>query len=102
MDSFLMIQRLLHLPRIFMAAVMFVCVAAHADAAPDYQLSAGDVIKIQVFQNPDLTIDARLSEDGSITYPLIGAAKLGGLSTAAAEKTIADALRNGGFMQNPQ
>jgi len=69
---------------------------------PDYSLGAGDSIRVLVFQNPDLTIDARVSENGSITYPLIGAVELGGLSIAAAETKIANALKDGGFVQQPQ
>ncbi|WP_114971764.1 polysaccharide export protein EpsE [Rhodoferax ferrireducens] len=69
---------------------------------PDYPLGVGDAIRIQVFQNPDLTIETRVSENGSITYPLIGAVEIGGLSIAAAEKKIADALQKGGFIQKPQ
>ncbi|MEO8120424.1 MAG: polysaccharide biosynthesis/export family protein, partial [Rhodoferax sp.] len=52
---------------------------------PDYPLGVGDAIRIQVFQNPDLTIETRVSENGSITYPMIGAVEIGGLSIAAAE-----------------
>ena len=74
----------------------------HAQAGLDYALGAGDAIRVQVFQNPDLTIEARVSETGSINYPLIGAVQLGGLSIAAAEAKIADALRTGGFVQKPQ
>ncbi len=72
------------------------------DGKTDYPLGAGDTIKVQVFQNPDLTIESRVSESGSITYPLIGNVPLGGLSVAAAEKKIADALQVGGFIQKPQ
>jgi polysaccharide export outer membrane protein len=43
-----------------------------------------------------------VSESGSITYPLIGSVDVGGLSTAAAEQKLADALAKGGFLQNPQ
>ena len=71
-------------------------------AQPDYQLGAGDAIHIQVFQNPDLTIDTRVSENGTITYPLIGELTIGALPIAAAEKKIADALEKGGFLQKPQ
>ena len=71
-------------------------------AQPDYQLGAGDAIHIQVFQNPDLTIDTRVSENGTITYPLIGELAIGALPIAAAEKKIADALEKGGFLQKPQ
>ncbi len=73
-----------------------------AQAQSDYPLGAGDALRIQVFQNPDLTIETRVSENGSITYPLIGALELGGLSIAVAEKKIADALQKGGFIQKPQ
>ncbi|NBX20375.1 MAG: polysaccharide export protein EpsE, partial [Betaproteobacteria bacterium] len=72
------------------------------DGKSDYPLGAGDTIRVQVFQNPDLTIETRVSESGIITYPLIGAVPLGGLSVAAAEKKIADALQTGGFIQKPQ
>ncbi|HEY0887248.1 MAG TPA: polysaccharide biosynthesis/export family protein, partial [Ramlibacter sp.] len=41
-------------------------------AAPEYKLSPGDAIKVQVYQNPDLTLEARVSESGSISYPLVG------------------------------
>ncbi len=75
----------------------------HAQAnKPDYQLAAGDVIRIQVFQNPDLTLETRVSENGSITYPLIGSVDLSGLPIAQAEGRIAEALQKGGFIRQPQ
>ena len=40
--------------------------------APDYLLGAGDDIRIQVFQNPELTVETRVPETGVIAYPLIG------------------------------
>ena len=75
---------------------------AHADTMPDYTLGAADSIHIQVFQNADLTLDTRVSEDGTITFPLIGSVVVGHLSIAAAERKLADALQSGGFIQNPQ
>lgn len=68
----------------------------------DYVLGPGDTIKISVFQNPDLSLTTRVSENGSITYPLIGAVQVGGLSTSGAEKRIAKALKDGAFLINPQ
>ena len=73
-----------------------------ADAAFDYTLAAGDAIKISVFQNPDLALETRVSEGGTITYPLIGEVVLGGLTLAATEKKIAKALSDGGFIRQPQ
>ena len=80
----------------------FLAFNALAQDKLDYPLGAGDAIRVQVFQNPDLTIEARVSENGSISYPLIGAVELGGLSIAAAEGKIAKALKDGGFVQQPQ
>jgi polysaccharide export outer membrane protein len=71
-------------------------------ARQDYRLGSGDTIGVQVFQNPDLAVEARVSESGVIGYPLIGSVQLGGLSIAEAEKKIADALRAGGFVRAPQ
>ena len=68
----------------------------------DYPLGPGDVLRIQVFQNPDLTTETRVSENGNITYPLIGTVDVGGLDIAAAEKKIAAALKKGGFIRQPQ
>lgn len=68
----------------------------------DYPLGPGDIIRINVFQNPDLTTETRVSEKGSITYPLIGAVEVGGLTIADAEKKIAAALSKGGFIRQPQ
>lgn len=68
---------------------------------PDYRLAPGDNIKIQVFQNPDLTLETRVSEQGTITFPLIGTVKIGDMPVASAEQVIAKALRDGGFIKQP-
>ena len=94
-----MATRLFRTLLLFLAAIS---AGAFAQVNQDYTLGAGDAIRVQVFQNPDLTVEARVSESGTINYPLIGAMQLGGLSIAASEKKIADALRNGGFVQKPQ
>lgn len=77
---------------------------AHAEtAAPsNYELGAGDSIRVTVFQNPDMTVETRVSEDGSISYPLVGRVVIGGLEIGAAEKKIAAALKDGGFLKVPQ
>lgn len=72
------------------------------DKSSDYPLGPGDLIRIQVFQNPDLTIETRVSESGLVTYPLIGTAKIGGLTLGTAEKEIAKLLMDGGFVRQPQ
>ena len=68
----------------------------------EYTMSVGDVVRIMVFQNPDLTMEARVPESGAISYPLLGSVQLGGLSIRAAEKNIAKGLRDGGFVPQAQ
>lgn len=69
---------------------------------PNYMLGAGDVIRISVFNNPDLLLETRISEAGHITFPLIGAVKIGKLTPSAAEKRIAEKLETGGYLKKPQ
>ena len=77
---------------------------ASAQAAPanEYRLGAGDVVRISVYQSPDLTLETRIGEAGSISYPLLGSVRLGGLTGTQAEKVIADGLLKGNFLKQPQ
>jgi polysaccharide export outer membrane protein len=68
----------------------------------EYVLGPGDIVRITVFQNPDLTTETRVSEAGTLSFPLIGSVPVGGLSLSQGEKTIADMLREGRFVQMPQ
>jgi polysaccharide export outer membrane protein len=88
---------------VLLAALAMLALAASAqETQGDYQLGPGDNIRINVFQNPDLTLDTRVSEGGSISYPLIGSVDLGGMTISAAETKIASALKDGGFLLQPQ
>jgi polysaccharide biosynthesis/export protein len=68
----------------------------------EYKLGGGDSVRVTVFLNPELAAEARLSEKGEINFPLIGMVKIGGLSTAEAEKLISDQLKQGGYVQKAQ
>jgi len=77
--------------------------APPARAAEDYLLGGGDTVNITVFQQPDLTTPARISQDdGTITFPLIGEVSISGLTPEAAAKKIARLLKDGGFIKRPQ
>ncbi|BDI04929.1 polysaccharide export protein EpsE [Sphaerotilus microaerophilus] len=76
--------------------------AETADARRDYVLGAGDVVRINVYQNQDLTLETRVSESGTISYPLLGTVQLGGLSIPEAEKVVANGLLKGNFLRQPQ
>lgn len=75
---------------------------AQTPAAVEPVLGAGDTVHITVYQNPDLTVDARLSDAGQISMPLIGNVALGGLTVPGAQSKIEKLLRDGGFVNAPQ
>lgn len=76
--------------------------SAPTQATPEYRLGAGDVVRVTVYQNPDLTLETRVTESGLISYPLLGSVRLGGHSITEAEQLIADGLRGGNFVKQPQ
>lgn len=86
---------------LLLAFCSFTALAQVQDERTDYQLSPGDGIKILVFQNPELTLETQVTGQGTITFPLVGAVKIGGMSVADAEQAIAKALRDGGFVKQP-
>lgn len=90
-----------HWLRSLLAVVLMISGLAHA-VDSDYVLGPGDVLRVAVFQSPDLTVDTRISEGGGITFPLLGTVKIGGLSVREAENKIATALREGNYLKQPQ
>jgi polysaccharide export outer membrane protein len=84
------------------AATIAVATGAAAQNNGDYVIGPGDVVRVIVFQNPDLTTEARVAESGTITFPLIGAVPAAGRSASALEQAVAQKLRDGGFVNRPQ
>ncbi len=56
--------------------------------ATNYQIQPLDVLRIQVFQEADMTAEVRVSKEGAIELPLIGSIRLIGLHTDEAAKLI--------------
>jgi polysaccharide export outer membrane protein len=67
----------------------------------DYVLQPFDLIKVVVFQEPDLEREIRLSQESAITLPLIGTVNLQGKTVREAQAIIRD-LYNHDFLVNPQ
>jgi len=67
----------------------------------DYIIGPGDILSIRVFQSPDLSLEARVSEGGTINYPLIGEVNVSGQSTAGIGALLAKRLRDGNFLKQP-
>jgi polysaccharide export outer membrane protein len=81
---------------------IFLLALAPAAPAQTEKLGIGDAIRVTVFQQPDLTTEARISGRGTIAMPLVGEVKVAGMSQGEAAKSIAEGLKTGNFLKNPQ
>src|SRR5688572_7704299 len=88
-----------------LASVMLASAAGAAQSQSDDSreaLGVGDNIRVTVFQNPDLTTETRISEKGTILFPMIGEVAVSGHTPSGAANVIADRLKRGRFLNNPQ
>lgn len=69
--------------------------------ASNYNLRPHDMVEIRVFQEDDLNSTLRISRDGMVNFPLVGAVRLGGKSPQAAAATIRELLARD-YLVNPQ
>lgn len=76
--------------------------SAGSSLAQDYQIGSQDILKISVFEYPDLTTEVRVSEEGNITFPLLGEIEAKNLTTRQMEQTIAEKLAKGKIVKDPQ
>ena len=78
---------------------------AGAEDAPElnpnvYRLMPGDGIHIDVFNEPELTVNAGIDSSGSINYPLLGHIPAAGMTVREFEQRITEALR-GDYLVSP-
>ena len=71
-------------------------------SAGDYRLGAADLLKITVFDHSELSVDARISESGNITFPLLGELAVVGLSTREVEQLLTSRLQDGNYVRQAQ
>lgn len=83
-------------------AALILAVGAHSALAADVLVGPGDILKVTVFNNPDLAMETRVSEGGTISFPLVGEVAVKGLPPADVEKRVAELLERGGFVRKPQ
>lgn len=67
----------------------------------EYKIGPKDLLEIKVFELPELNQTVRVSEDGSITLPLLGRVMIEGLTKDAVERKLADLLEEK-YLKNAQ
>ncbi|MDR3470214.1 MAG: polysaccharide export protein [Devosia sp.] len=70
------------------------------DTAGPYQLNTGDVLRVTVYGDKDLTNSYKIDDSGAISFPLVGPIRVAGATTEIAARRLSAALANG-FMRNP-
>lgn len=76
--------------------------SSRTDTLSRYRLSTGDVISISVYGEEDLKRDkVRLTDAGTISYPVLGEIQVRGKTVGELEKALTDGLR-GSYLVNPR
>jgi polysaccharide export outer membrane protein len=90
------------IPKIILIVLMMVLCGQSAMAEEtEYRVGEGDVLRVMVYDNPDLNTTTRVSGKGSILFPLVGEIAINGLTISEVAQKIAGRLSNG-FILNPQ
>lgn len=74
--------------------------AVVTDGFSDYRLSSGDLVGIQVFGEPDLSVEVRMSDAGTISYPFLGELRAQGMTIGALSELLTSKLLDG-YLVNP-
>jgi polysaccharide export outer membrane protein len=73
-----------------------------ADSGAQYKLASGDVLRITVFGEPDLSFPKiRLNDAGTFSYPFLGEISAKGLTPSQVEKIIVNGLKQG-YLVDPK
>ena len=90
-------------PLAFVALLLLAIVSGQVSAQSMREvIGPGDTVRITAYRNPDLTTEARLSDEGKLNVPLVGEISLRGLTPDQAAKRIADRLKSGKYVLDPQ
>ncbi|MGF1547574.1 MAG: XrtA/PEP-CTERM system exopolysaccharide export protein [Thiotrichales bacterium] len=78
--------------------------ASAASAAPrpveEYKIGVDDIVDVNVWKNPDLSVKVPVRPDGNISVPLIGDVLVGGKTPSQVSEVITQKLSS--FLREPQ
>lgn len=95
--------------KISLIIILFFCLTNLVLAIPsfaqetesEYRLQTEDLLKITVYEQPDLDTTARIASSGEISFPLIGNVMASGLTVTELKLKIEELLRQD-YLVNPQ
>lgn len=80
---------------------MVLFLQASAVYSEDYPIGPGDKINIQVFGEPDLSIETLVGDSGTVSYPFLGEITVKGKTVLQIENNITQRLK-GGYLVDPE
>jgi len=87
---------------LFLAWIAFTAGQGLAQELSSYKLGSGDMISIRVLGEDDLRRErVRLSDAGTVSFPILGEIRVKGMTAGALEEHIAKGLK-GRYLVNPQ
>jgi polysaccharide biosynthesis/export protein VpsN len=95
---------MVHMARFFLFFAVFLCspLFSQAQELSSYKLGSGDTITIRVLGEEDLKRErVRLSDAGTISFPVLGEIRVKGLTVGGLEEYITKGLK-GRYLLNPQ
>ncbi len=75
---------------------------AASEDTPLLLLGAGDIVRVQVAGQPDLSTALQVADDGTLAVPFAGPVAVAGKTPAQAAQQVAAALRSARILVNPQ
>ena len=86
---------------ILLSSSVSTTLAQSSTSSSQYRLNAGDLITIRVFDEDDLSMEARLTDAGTISYPFLGEVQVRGKTVGELEQFIISGLK-GDYLINPR
>lgn len=84
------------------------CAGGQKEVAPtvaearDYQLGAGDALRVIFYGEDKLNGEYRIGSDGGLALPLIGRVDAAGKTVAELQQTVGAAYARGGYLLDPK
>lgn len=95
------IGRLLSPLSLFLLLAMLLNVHAEEASLSQYRLSSGDEIKVRVYGEEELSVETRLSDTGTLSYPFLGEIQVVGKTVGQLESYLTQRLKDG-YLVNPR
>jgi len=87
--------------RTWFLVMLLVAMSAIALAADDYRIQRDDVLQITVVEDPNLSRETVVAQDGTINLPVVGTITVRGMTTGEVAEKIRTALIEAQYLRDP-